>query len=149
MLVRSRCWLAAFAILAMLLTGCAAPLAQGGAKERPATVENAGTNLSRIRLSEQAAKRLGIETTAVREAATGGSARRTIPYAAVLYDPSGATYTYTNPEPLVFVRVSLRIERISGDQAILTDGPPAGVLVVVKGAPELVGIESGIGTSDQ
>lgn len=147
MLIRSRGRLAAFAILALVLAGCGTPPAQGGTKVPPATLEKQANNLSRVILSEQAAKRIGIETVAVRQAAKagGGAAQLTIPYAAVLYDASGATWTYTNPEPLVFVRASLRVERITGDQAILTDGPPAGALVVVVGAPELFGIEFGIG----
>jgi hypothetical protein len=151
MSVRSRGWLATFAILAVLLSGCAIPVAQGGAKEPPATVEHQDNNLSRIRLSGQAAKRLGVETAPVRAAATAGgpAGQRTIPYSAVLYDPRGATWTYTNPEPLVFVRAALNVQSIAGGQAVLTDGPPVGALVVVVGAPELFGIEFGIGTSGE
>ena len=73
-----------------------------------------------------------------------GAASIAIPYAAVLYDPDGATFTYTSPEPLVFVRQDITIDRIDGDLAYLTEGPPSGTAVVVVGAAELFGTELGV-----
>lgn len=71
--------------------------------------------------------------------------RQVIPYAAVLYDLNGDTFTYTSPEPLVFVRHPISIDYIEGDLAVLSDGPPSGTAVVTVGAAELYGTESGIG----
>jgi hypothetical protein len=71
--------------------------------------------------------------------------RRVIPFAAVLYQPTGAAYTYTNPSPLVYRRLPLTVDYVTGDLAVLNDGPPAGTAVVVVGGAELTGIETGVG----
>ncbi|HEX6867287.1 MAG TPA: hypothetical protein VF119_00710, partial [Candidatus Limnocylindrales bacterium] len=60
-------------------------------------------------------------------------------------DPEGATWAYTNPEGLLFVRAPISVERIVGDLAILSEGPPAGTLVVTVGGAELWGAEHGVG----
>src|SRR3954447_13271648 len=93
----------------------------------PATVEPiAGSDLSRVKLSAAAAERLGIKTAAVEQR---GSNRTAIPYDSVLYSPDGSTFTYTSPEPLVFVRHAISVDRIIGDRALLSSGPPAGTVV--------------------
>lgn len=74
-----------------------------------------------------------------------GKPQKVIPYAAVLYDPRGNTWTYTNPEPLVFVRHSIDVEFIEGDRAVLREGPPIGATVVTAGAAELFGVENKFG----
>jgi hypothetical protein len=74
-----------------------------------------------------------------------GKPQKVIPYAAVLYDPRGNTWTYTNPEPLVFVRHSIDVEFIEGDRAVLREGPAAGTTVVTAGAAELFGVEQKFG----
>lgn len=67
--------------------------------------------------------------------------RKVVPYAAVYYDAKGATWVYVNTQPLVFERRRIAIERIAGDLAVLTDGPPVGTPIVVVGAPLLYGAE--------
>jgi hypothetical protein len=74
-----------------------------------------------------------------------GKLQKVIPYAAVLYDPHGSTWTYTNPEPLVFVRHRIDIEFIEGDRAVLREGPAIGTTVVTAGAAELFGVEQKFG----
>jgi hypothetical protein len=74
-----------------------------------------------------------------------GEVRKVIPYAAVLYDAKGNTWVYTNPEPLVFVRQSIQIDTIVGDDVFLGDGPPVGTAVVTVGGAELYGTEFGVG----
>ena len=74
-----------------------------------------------------------------------GAQRKVIPYAAVIYDQSGATWAYTNPESLVFVRQLIVIDYIEGDRAVLSDGPAAGAAVVTVGGAELFGAETGVG----
>jgi hypothetical protein len=63
----------------------------------------------------------------------------------VLYDAKGATWVYTNPSPLTFVRHAIHIDHIQGDLAVLSDGPPVGTALVIVGAAELFGAETGIG----
>ena len=70
-----------------------------------------------------------------------GEKRMVVPYSAVYYDGKGAPWVYTNPEPLVFERQRIEVERIVGDVAILTDGPPTGTTVVTVGAALLYGAE--------
>jgi multidrug efflux pump subunit AcrA (membrane-fusion protein) len=64
-----------------------------------------------------------------------------IPYDAVLYGPEGDTFTYTSPDPLVFVRHAITVDRIAGDRALLSSGPPPGTEVVTVGSQELFGTE--------
>jgi hypothetical protein len=114
----------------------------------PATVETIqGSDVARVTLSPDAARRLDVQTAPVGEveAGHGGKAQLVIPYAAVLYDPSGDTWTYTSPDPLSFVRAPISVDRIDGTEAILTSGPPAGTEVVTVGGSELLGVEYQVG----
>lgn len=129
-------------ITGLQLAACGSPAAPPEADSSPATIEPiAGTELNRVILTADAAKRIGLETAPVREAQVGGTSRTVIPYAAVLYDAQGATWTYTNPAPLTFVRHSIKVASIADDLAILEDGPPSGTAVVTVGAAELFGAE--------
>jgi hypothetical protein len=77
---------------------------------------------------------------------TGGDLlRKVVPYSAVIYDLSGATWTYTRPVALTFVRYRISVDYIEGNVAILSDGPTAGTEVVSVGATELFGAESKVG----
>jgi hypothetical protein len=74
-----------------------------------------------------------------------GGLHRVIPYSAVIFDAKGETWTYVNPEPLVFVRERIVIDHIQGDLAVLKDGPKIGTNVVKVGAAELYGVENKVG----
>jgi hypothetical protein len=132
--------LAALAVC-LVLTGCGGK-AKGETPE-PAVVEQVnGTEAKRVTLTPEAAKRLDIQTADVRS--DGKRAERTvIPYPAVLYDANGDTWTYTNPSPLVFVRRDISVDRIEGNSAVLSAGPPVGMAVVIVGADEIWGVEYG------
>ena len=69
----------------------------------------------------------------------------TVPYAQCSYDAKGATFVYTNPEPRVFLRHPITVDRIDGPMALLSAGPPLGTQVVTVGGSELAGIEFGVG----
>lgn len=133
-----RCTAVFVVALGLVLTAC------GGAGEEAAPSAPASTVVLpdggiQVSLTPDAAERLDVTTAPVQT--VGGST--TIPYSAVLYDPDGATWTYTNPEPNVFIRAEIAVDRIDGDQAILTSGPAAGTAVVTVGATELWGVEYG------
>jgi hypothetical protein len=114
-------------------------------KELPGRVQRVdGTDVGRVILTAEAVKRVGIATQPVRDEQVAGATRRVIPNAAVLYDASGATWTYTNPEPLVFMRVRITVDSIQGDRAVLSSGPAAGTQVVTVGVFELYGTEYGV-----
>jgi hypothetical protein len=68
--------------------------------------------------------------------------KKVVPYSAILYDLTGDTWVYTNPEPSVFVRERVDVERIDKDLAVLNKGPAVGTQVVTIGAAELYGAES-------
>jgi hypothetical protein len=141
-------WLVLVLVIAVLgAVGCArasqAPAhAVSAAKVEP--VE--GTTIKRLTLTERAVERLGIQSVAVRAAqnARNGS-RIALPYAAVLYDAHGGTWTYTRPEPQVFLRQEIAVEYIEADEAFLSAGPSVGTAVVTVGAAELFGTEFDVG----
>jgi len=133
-------------LAALQLEACGQTASVTTTKIQPATVEKiAETGLNRLVLTEKAAQRLAIQTTPVREEQVNGTQRKVIPYAAVIYDLKGATWTYTSPAPLTFVREAITVDYIEGDKVVLVDGPAAGTAVVTVGVPELYGTDTGIG----
>ena len=132
-------------VIALGLVGLGLALsACGGSSESPSPAEPAKiTKLAgggdQITLTADAAKRIDVKTAAV--VSDGGYT--VIPYAAVLYDPDGATWTYTNPKPLVYERADITVKNIDGERAILAKGPAPGTAVVTLGATELWGVEYG------
>jgi hypothetical protein len=141
-MLRRRRWVTGILIITgLLLSACASVAEEEGALHDPATLEPIeGSDVSRVTLTEEAAVRLDIEVDPV---LLTGSAT-TIPYAAVFYTATGDTWTYTNPEPLTFVRVPIVVDHIRGDDVFLSDGPPPGMDVVTQGAAELYGTETGV-----
>jgi multidrug efflux pump subunit AcrA (membrane-fusion protein) len=99
-----------------------------------------GSSVGKIVLSSVGAQRIGIET------APAGvvGANITVPYSAVIYDPSGNTYAFTNPAPLTYTEVPITVDYISGDTAYLSSGPSPGTEVVTVGAEELYGVQTGV-----
>jgi len=120
-------------------TEAAAALSAG----RPARLEAIdGSNIKKITLTPKAAQRLDIQTGKVRQDASG---RKVVPYAAVVYDKDGSTWVYTNPQPLTYIRHTIIVELIKGDDAVLKEGPDVGMQVATTGAPQLYGAEKGVG----
>ena len=65
--------------------------------------------------------------------------------AAVIIDPEGVYWVYTNPEPFVYIREAIRPVTEIGGEAYFEVGPAVGMAVVTVGVPELYGAEFGIG----
>ena len=63
-------------------------------------------------LTEDAVKRLDIQEAQIHDQQISGKSHKVVPYAAVLYDPEGATWVFTNPEPLVYVRKLIKVDYI-------------------------------------
>ena len=140
------------ALLAAGLAGLGAYLAFGGSsgestneeEAQHAVVEPTGTDgVSRVVLSQSAAERLNVETAPVTSVRLNRKVRGAIPYTAVIYDTNGDAWTYTSPEPLVYVRQDVEVVRVRGGEAILARGPPTGTSVVTVGQVELWGVEYG------
>ena len=70
-----------------------------------------------------------------------GDKRLVVPYSAVYYDAQGDGWLYVNPEPLVYERQPISVDRIEGGFAVLSSGPEIGTQVVTVGAPLLYGAE--------
>jgi hypothetical protein len=96
-----------------------------------------GTDVHRVIFDAEGAKRVGLQTAPIRQNGQG----TVIPYAAVIYNSDGKTYTYTAPEPLTYVRQKIDIDHVVGDSVMLSDGPPVGTEVVTVGAAEVYGTE--------
>jgi hypothetical protein len=138
-------WLAAVAVGVLSLCACS----NGGSAKQsetapPAIVEAvAGSNLRRVVLSAKAVERLGVTTAAVAQGASAGAVgpQAAVPYASVLYDPGGATWVYATVGLRSYQRYPVTVDRIDGDLAYLSAGPPAGTQVVTVGAAEVYGSE--------
>jgi hypothetical protein len=137
-------WIVASLVAACLpLAACQKMEVAEEEPESPAKVEHlkGEDEPAQITLTDDAVKRLDLQTVAVAEADINGSKQKTIPYAALLYDTEGETWAFANPEPLKYIREKLKVERIDGDKAVLSEGPAVGTLVVTTGAAELYGSE--------
>jgi hypothetical protein len=127
---------------ALALGGCADKSSEAELTGPAKLVAVKGRDVPQVVITDKKAiERLGLEYGAVAEAA--GS--KSIPYAAVVYDSEGNTWTYTSPKALTFERTPITVASITGDEAKLTAGPPAGTEVVTVGAAELLGVEAEIG----
>jgi hypothetical protein len=67
--------------------------------------------------------------------------KKVVPYDAVYYDAKGTAWVYVNTGPLTFERQRISVERVIGDQVVVSEGPPLGTPVVVVGAALLYGAE--------
>lgn len=132
--------LMSLALVGLVLGGCN-QATTSAPKEEAIHLEEQASGLKEITLSAKAAERLGVETAQV----AGSGADLTIPYAAVIYDAKGDTWSYVNTAPLVFQREQITVDEIEGAIARLSAGPAVGTAVVTTGAAELYGAEIGVG----
>jgi hypothetical protein len=124
--------------LAIPLSACA-PTVAAEEEIKPVTLKPiTGTDLNRLTLTADAAKRLDVQTAEVGEV----DGKMVVPYASILYEANGNTWVYVNVSPLVYERQAIVIDSINGDEAILSKGPDSGSTVVTVGAAELYGSES-------
>jgi hypothetical protein len=141
---RTRVWhsVIVMAAASLLLAACGQGVTAPTSSPKPATLEKIpNSSLARVILTEEGARRIDLRTEPVRLQDGSPAA----PYAAVVYDKSGATWVYTAPAPLTFVRYSVSVDAIKGDVALFKDGPPPGTPVVTVGVAELYGVEFGVG----
>jgi hypothetical protein len=96
-----------------------------------------GTDLQRIKLPDETAARIDLQTARVSTA----RGRTAVPHTALIYNPDGDVFVYTRPAPQIYVRAPVTVRRVEGEQALLLDGPPAGTIVVTVGAAELLATE--------
>jgi len=138
-------WLAAaLAVGALALAACSEGAASGDSSgDAAATLEPIGdSERVRVRLHPGAEERLGIELAEVRVVPGRGKA---VPYAAIVYDPSGGTFVYRHTRDRTYVRAPVTIATIEAEDAFLSKGPEVGPEVVTVGTAELYGVEQEIG----
>ncbi len=132
----------ALVFLALATTACGEAPSDEHVIDDPVTVaEIDGSDVAHVTLTPGAEERLDITTSAVER---DGDAT-VVPTAAVIVDPHGGFWVYTNPAPQAFMRAAIEIDHEADRLAYLTDGPPVGTRVVTLGAAELYGAELGIG----
>ena len=143
-MTRRHRWALVPLFLAVLLAACSkgpAEEEEGEFANEPLTVTPVkGTDLSTIKITAEAAKRLGLTTQFV--VAIGRD--KVIGAGTVLFDPEGKQWVFTNPQPFTYVRQEVQVDHFSGDIAVLAEGPPAGTKVVTLGAAEMYGAETGL-----
>ena len=129
--------------MALVVGGCtksgATPKAETPKREMVGKADAAG--IKRITLKDVESQRLGIEFAEV----TKSGERLTMPYNALLYDPSGGEWAFASAEKNVYARIALKVEAIEADKVYLAKGPAVGTKLVTNGAAELYGIEFGVG----
>lgn len=119
-------------------------------KIEPAHLEKIdGTDLNRVIMSEKAMERLGIKSGEVREEMVtykGKTAKRlVVNYSSLIYSPQGITWVYISPEPRVFVRHEIKVDFITNDLVVMTEGPPVGTKVATVGVAEIYGTDFEVG----
>ena len=134
-----RGWLVPLAVASVLLVGCEQTQAES-ADEPAQVVPIQGSDIPKVVLTAQAARRIGLKTATVELAETGTA----VPLAAVVYARDGSTWVYTVAARLTYVRKRVTLAGADGDVALLQEGPPAGTEVVTVGAAELLGSEYGV-----
>ena len=126
------------------LAGCQTSASGSEAEEAIAAAASVETDASggpaKLTLTDEALDRLRLETSPVQ----GSGGEMVVPYAAVIYDADGGTWTFVELERGVYQRQAITIATVDGETVRLSAGPPPGTPVVTVAAAELVGVEAGI-----
>ena len=91
---------------------------------------------------------LGAQRIALRtgHALAGPGGQLTVPYDALVYEPSGEPAVYVATRSLTFTRYLVPVTSIAGQTVYLKPGSlPVNAIVVTQGAEELLGVQNGVG----
>lgn len=127
--------------LALALAGCT-EVEEFESTNEPTSVQpiKGQDDIQQVTFTADAARRVDLQTSTVR--ATGRLT--SIPYAALIYNEDGDTFTYVNRKSLVFVRVPIGVDHIANGRVVLRRGPRLGTRVVTIGAAEVYSAEFGV-----
>lgn len=130
---------AMLAFLGLSLSACSEIETETPAGYEPATLQavKGRDDLKRVTLTAEGARRIGLETAEV----DGTGRQKTVPYAALIYEPEGDVYVYAGAGRRSYLREEVEVRRIDGNRALLSRGPPTGATVVTVGAAEVYGAE--------
>jgi hypothetical protein len=96
-----------------------------------------GSDVQRVTMTDETAALLPVETTTVRREGK----RKVVPHEALIYNPDGGSFVYTKPKAQTYVRAPVKVVRVDGGEAVLSDGPPAATTIVTTGSAELLATE--------
>jgi multidrug efflux pump subunit AcrA (membrane-fusion protein) len=96
-----------------------------------------GTDLNRVELADEIAEKIDLQTDQVR----GNGKQKIVPHTALIYNPDGEVFVYTNPAPETYIRAPVKVSRAIDDRVVLDDGPPTDTVIVTVGAAELLATE--------
>lgn len=112
-------------------------------KISPAKIDKIeGSAVSKVTLTADAEKRLGIETIVPE---LGDSNRALVPLSALLYDTKGAAWLFACSSEHVYQRVRVEVLDTLENQVRVSGALPRGVAIVTQGVAELYGAEFGVG----
>ncbi len=131
-------------VAALLLAGCGSTVS-AYEKIQPYELIKGENGINTVILTEKASERLQMASVPVAEEQIDGASRLVVPYAALIYDTTGGTWVYTNPEPLTYIREEITVDFIEGDKVVLSAGPDAGTAVAITSVAELHGTDTGVG----
>jgi len=135
---------AAVLAAAALTTTTAGCSSSGSAASPPPTAQLKQTShgLSVV-LTPLGAQRIALRTG---HALAGPGGALTVPYGALVYEPSGEPAVYVATGSLTFTRSLVPVTQILGQTVYLKPGSlPVHSVVVTRGAEELLGVQSGVG----
>ena len=136
---------AAAALTATALTATVAGCSSSGGEASPpptAQLERTSHGLSVV-LTPLGAQRIALRTG---HALAGPGGQLTVPYDALVYEPSGEPAVYVATRSLTFTRYLVPVTGIVGQTVYLKTGSlPANSIVVTQGAEELLGVQNGVG----
>ena len=136
---------AAAALAATVLTTTVAGCSSSGSLAPPpptARLEQTSHGLSVV-LTPLGAQRVALRTGHAR---AGPGGQLTVPYDALVYEPSGEPAVYVATRPLIFTLYLVPATEIVGQTVYLKPGSlPVNSIVVTRGAEELLGVQNGVG----
>jgi len=126
------------ALAAALVLGACSEVESNVRENQPYTVEGPeDAAIKTVKMADATAALLPVETVTVRK----DGRRKVVSHSAVIYNPDGGAFVYTKPKAETYIRAPIDIVRVSGDRAVLSDGPPAGTTIVTTGSAELLATE--------
>jgi len=125
-------------IAAAAVLGACSEVESNVRENQPYTVEGPeDAAIKRVKMEDATAALLPVETATVRKEGS----RKVIPHDALIYSPDGGSFVYTKPRAETYIRAPVDVLRVTGNRAVLTDGPRAGTTIVTTGSAELLATE--------
>ncbi len=128
--------------LCVAIAACSKVEASESTYKDPATLtEIEGMPNKEVTFTKRAMERIGVESKPIGDAPDG----RVVPYSALVYEPDGSTWVFTETKPGSFLRVPITVVNIRANEVVISDGPASGTLVATVGVSELFGAEHELG----